>query len=960
MSYLPAIEARLMEMPSVIIERGRQYWNKRRLLGIDAVPTRKGSAWQANVQGSERQPYEVYLHFDDKDQLRQSHCSCPMGGDCKHEVVALLALMLLEKDGNDNDAPSAPVTAAPGTPPVLPYELMQAREWLDSAGALSAKQRTGKEDSLVYVLERNPRKPSVLTMQVFRAQQRPDGTYHKPKPWRGLEQASIYSPPSFVAPVDIPFIQAAQRWRIERNQWQLRADDITLEGTMGHTVLMAAMATGRCHWQDLANPPLGLGSRQSSHFDWIEHDGLLGITLPDCPPPMIPVATQPPLVLDPDQHTLSPLDTGVPDMLAMQLLNMPALRTRVWVELWPQLRTVCEMAGLAMPTVGNAPREIIGCLPLPYLHFTMWHGTVDRKRVSWPIAQLRADYEGFQCRPQQPGRQLNVTDDDGQVLLIERDMAAEHRWVEELRPLQTLHLLLGWQAPEGESRFDMALRDPADWPRFFHNRLPTLLNEGWQISYADDFPFRMEDVGDSGWYGSLEEGSGNAWFALEMGIEVDGERISLVPLLVQALEHMNPRQREAMLQIDDDKLDMHLMHGNRLLRVPVGRMRPLLQVLVDIFDRETQRPALTADGALKLPRMDAARLAVHSDVPWKGGQKLLELGKQLEGFAGLETVSPPATLKAELRPYQQTGLDWLQFLRRHELGGVLADDMGLGKTVQALAHLTVEKNRRRLRKPALIVCPKSLLPNWRNEAARFAPGLRVLCISGLRREALLEQIPDHDLVITTYPLLARDVSVMSEHEFSVCICDEAQQLKNHKTKTAIAVRALNAEQRLALTGTPMENHLGELWSLFDWLQPGLLGSEADFRRLYRNPVEKHGDVTMAQRLARRVKPFLLRRTKQEVATELPPKTEIRQAVEITGAQRDLYETVRVTMDKKVREAIAKKGLARSSIEVLEALLKLRQVCCDPRLLNESAESAKLEMLLDMLPEMIEDGRRILL
>jgi len=220
-------------------------------------------------------------------------------------------------------------------------------------------------------------------------------------------------------------------------------------------------------------------------------------------------------------------------------------------------------------------------------------------------------------------------------------------------------------------------------------------------------------------------------------------------------------------------------------------------------------------------------------------------------------------------------------------------------------------------------------------------------------------------VLTTYSLLARDQDVLLQHAWYFLILDEAQFIKNPRTRASRLVRQLDVRHRLCLTGTPMENHLGELWSLFDFLLPGLLGDAKQFRRVLQNPIEKHGDEEASRRLALRVRPFMLRRTKQEVASELPSKTEIIRGVELEGAQRDLYESIRLAMHERVHQAVADQGLARSHIVVLDALLKLRQVCCDPRLLKlESAarvkHSAKLEMLMELLPEMIEEGRRVLL
>jgi SNF2 family DNA or RNA helicase len=241
----------------------------------------------------------------------------------------------------------------------------------------------------------------------------------------------------------------------------------------------------------------------------------------------------------------------------------------------------------------------------------------------------------------------------------------------------------------------------------------------------------------------------------------------------------------------------------------------------------------------------------------------------------------------------------------------------------------------------------------------------VLTLHGPQRRQYFDAIADYDLVLTTYPLLTRDQDALLQHPYYFLILDEAQVIKNPNTRASRLVRQLEARYRLCLTGTPLENHLGELWSLFDFLLPGLLGDAKQFRRVLRNPIEKQGDEAASRRLAQRIRPFMLRRTKQEVVSELPPKTEMVRGVELEGAQRDLYESIRLAMHERVRRAVADQGLARSHIVVLDALLKLRQVCCDPRLVKlDSAgrvkHSAKLEMLMELLPEMIEEGRRVLL
>ena len=290
--------------------------------------------------------------------------------------------------------------------------------------------------------------------------------------------------------------------------------------------------------------------------------------------------------------------------------------------------------------------------------------------------------------------------------------------------------------------------------------------------------------------------------------------------------------------------------------------------------------------------------------------------------------------------------------------------MGLGKTIQTIAHILLEKEQKRLTAPALIVAPTSTLPNWQAELARFAPSLKVVYAQGADRKKALASIKKADVVLSTYPLLGRDQEELAKTEYHLMVLDEAQYIKNSKTNAWQVARELRARHRLCLTGTPMENHLGELWSLFEFLMPGFLGGSEDFKRRFRTPIEQQRNEEVRERLARRVRPFLLRRTKEAVASELPPKTEVLERIELVGAQRDLYESLRLAMSKRVREAIQAQGLAKSQIIVLDALLKLRQACCDPRLVKAEAArevegSAKLDRLAELLEELRSEGRQTL-
>jgi superfamily II DNA or RNA helicase len=328
-----------------------------------------------------------------------------------------------------------------------------------------------------------------------------------------------------------------------------------------------------------------------------------------------------------------------------------------------------------------------------------------------------------------------------------------------------------------------------------------------------------------------------------------------------------------------------------------------------------------------------------------------------------------------LRSYQKTGVAWLHFLRQNHLGGILADEMGLGKTLQTLAFIHTLKSgpagpdSGRLRgeasgEPVLVVCPTSLVFNWRAEAQRFTPGLKLLVIDGPNREKLIASVPEFDLVITSYALMRRDVDAYRDHHFDLVVLDEAQHIKNRQSQNAQAVKAIRARQHLVLTGTPLENSVLDLWSIFDFLMPGYLGSARDFHERYEVPIAREKNVPAQARLARRVRPFLLRRMKREVATELPPKIEQTVYCELTPAQAGIYRQVLESSRAELVQAVDGQGVAKSRLLIFTALLRLRQVCCDLRLLKlESGEatdtSGKLDLFSELLDEVLDGGHRVL-
>ncbi|WP_420475453.1 DEAD/DEAH box helicase [Noviherbaspirillum sp. ST9] len=534
---------------------------------------------------------------------------------------------------------------------------------------------------------------------------------------------------------------------------------------------------------------------------------------------------------------------------------------------------------------------------------------------------------------------------------------------------------------------------------FWADELPALQAEGWSVVVRPGFAH--ESVPVEAWHLIVHPVTGEvtgkevasrlrgrtpalmpldrtahegSWM-LTLGIEIEGQMMDVVPLLANLLQR-DARWLDAqqVAAIGDHELVRLRAPGGKRIDAMAGPIKAIVSGMLDLLT-DTKR----SEGPLLLSSWDAARFDAmcaslletqaeragsHGTWQLQGEAGLRALAQKLAKSGAPQAVEAPAGLGITLRPYQLHGVAWLQYLREHHLAGILADDMGLGKTAQALAHLLIEKQSGRLDRPALVVLPTSLLFNWQAEAKRIAPALRVLTLQGAARAEDFHRMAGHDVVLTTYPLLWRDLSALSSQPFHMLILDEAQTVKNAASRGAHAVRRIQARHRLCITGTPLENHLGELWTQFDFLMPGFLGDARSFMRQWRRPIEVNGETLRARLLAQRVRPFILRRRKDDVAAELPPRSDVIKRVQLQGAQRDLYESVRVAADEQVRRVLQRKGFAGAQMTILDALLKLRQVCCDPYLVKgvahpEKMERAKIAMLRDMLPALVAEGRRIL-
>lgn len=459
-----------------------------------------------------------------------------------------------------------------------------------------------------------------------------------------------------------------------------------------------------------------------------------------------------------------------------------------------------------------------------------------------------------------------------------------------------------------------------------------LANEGWRVE-ADGRLYRRAGAM------RLKISSGIDWFELQGSADFGDTSVSL-PTILAAL-----RRGETTVRLDDGSVGI----------LPEEWLRRYgLVAAMGTAAEDSVRFAKNQAGLLD------AMLAGQPEASWDEGFERVQ--EQLRTFEGVQPLDAPAGFVGQLRGYQRQGLGWFEFLRRFGFGGCLADDMGLGKTVQVLALL---ESRRAQGNggailPSLVVVPRSLVFNWLAEARRFTPRLRIVDHTGIERARETHRLMDYDVVLTTYGTLRRDAALLKDVRFDYVILDEAQAVKNPGSESAKAVRLINADHRLVLSGTPVQNHLGDLWSIFDFLNPGMLGGVSAFASTQgslRNP-----DAQTRSVLSRMLRPFILRRTKEQVAMDLPPKLEQTIFCELEAEQRKLYEDLKAYYRQSLLEQVDRAGLNKSRMQILEALLRLRQAALHPGLLDEkraAESSAKLDVLLPMLEEVAEEGHKAL-
>lgn len=545
---------------------------------------------------------------------------------------------------------------------------------------------------------------------------------------------------------------------------------------------------------------------------------------------------------------------------------------------------------------------------------------------------LKFAYGGYEvsCERQPPLQSIRRNAETGALVRVRRHPAREAQLVETLG---TAAYALKRTATPGQ----LALRSKVHPFDFLLRYVPQLTAAGYEIYGEEDLTLaRVNRHRPTISFGVT---SGIDWFDVRATVNFGEIEVSLAEI------RRTLRRRERFVKLADGSVGeippewleryRHLFalgeETEKGLRVAHHHVTMLDQLLAD--DEQAQ-----TDKEFKRRRED------------------------LRNFDGIKPHKLPKHFTGELRPYQKAGFDWLHFLREYNFGGCLADDMGTGKSVQTLAFLQSLKERGLANKKAsLLVVPRSLVFNWEREAARFTPRLRVLNHATSERTKELTDFDDYDVVLTTYGVLLRDIELLMHYEFNYAILDEAQAIKNPLAETAKAARLLRARHRLTLTGTPVENNTLELWSQFAFLNPGLLGSADYFREEFAGPIERRGDEAAAQFLRRMVRPFVLRRTKDQVASDLPPRTERQIVCDMEPAQRKLYELKRDYYRALLLKMIEEEGVNNARFKVLEGLLRLRQICNHPRLVEKSSQaaSAKFELLMETLDTLHAEGHKAL-
>ncbi len=961
----------------VVFRRGRTLCQKRKVFDVreDSGTQFTGSVRdRADIHDVDIEIYPTAAG----SFMMSGYCTCSRGFNCEHAAAVLLHIAAARhSDPVAQSVDEGAVNAGTPASRELPDNI---QVWLntfdpdegDAARAEISRPSRVSCDALFYVFQRT--RDGKAEIRPFKAYVKKDGQIGKnvkEHHVHGLSTAtSAMNHDDVVICAQIAYFTGYSHLR--PRGWP--------QGAPLEQFLQQIVVTGRARYGDVYGQPLQWAADIEVRFDWaMGEDGTQSLEAWDRDGQKLILLPFPdPVAIDPRRGHIGFVNSGLPANTARFMARAPVVPPTSVEQLAGRL---ANRFGSAVPTpapvnlVEKADLKPMMTLILAGHRVMSWEN--DLELYTHPYIRAHIRYAGHKSLLV-PGSGKDIRSVRRQtVSIIRRDLGAERQLLEMLYdvvepyhgdPVQELQGGAYWsdEIRGAHVIFPPVQRDNIDSMQhlieFMTMEVPHLKESGWSIETEAGWPVNITEAEiDYRTEFIAREGD---WFSLALKIEVDEMELDLVPTIRQLAATL-PLDGRGKLKKDFD-LGRHLesvtfyqLHPQgQLVPVPGSAMRGFVEAFLEI-QATTEFHRADAAQVWKV-----ARALDGCGAKWVGGQAILDLGQRLDALTRVQGDIQPPSLTADLRPYQKQGYGWLKALSDSGFGGILADDMGLGKTLQALALLTHHHIEQKAGHPSLLVVPTSLVSNWQNEAARFAPHLKILNLHGRNRHERFQSIPSHHLVLTTYPLIHRDQDALFAHEYELAILDEAQAVKNPAARTAKLIRNIDARQRIALTGTPLENNLLELWALFDWLIPGFLGDRKRFGKEFRRPIEKLGDGATQERLSNRIRPFLLRRTKDDVLEELPPKTIIDETVSLGSGQAQLYESVRAAMDKRVREAVEERGLARSRITVLDALLKLRQVCCDPQLVKlktatKVKESAKRARLNDIIEQLMSENRKVL-
>jgi superfamily II DNA or RNA helicase len=924
------------DFPSAIRNRGQDYFFRRRV----SIEFGSEDRVEAQVRGS--RSYAVALEAED-GSLRGT-CDCAYfdsDGACKHLWATILAAEAhgyltavtgdtifddtIDLENGQEDLEPFSLKPPPSKPPSWKTHIDAVSE--SAMSSLRKSDAWPSKRQVLYIVEVNASQSAgCLVLATASRDVKGDGAFSRPKSLT-LKRTQLPQLPPADRQVLSHLAGGIQYWgwgSVVESQLQ---SSYALPHPLSNVIAPMTAATGRCFlrmnstdwdkmtqlaWDDGGPWTFAMELRHKAKGGWTSTGFLRrGEERMDLSTPVL--ITQGGLVFTEDR--VAPLAEDAPfdwisylrkngkieapehdrDELIAALLNAPDLPS---LELPEELRF-----------------EETTCVPRPSLKIHA-SGRNDNGKLR---AELSFDYGGRRVLDWDRAR--GIFEPETRVY-IRRDVSAEKSAAGELERLGVKFCPADYWNPE--PKWELV---PAKLPRTVRE----LVEAGWHIE-ADGKVFRRPGAFH------MQVSSGVDWFELHAGIDY-GDTSAKLPDLLDAL-----RRGDKMVRLDDGTYGVLPEEWLRRIGMIAGA-------------------GSGENGHIRFRRSQAglldALLATQPEA--QCDETFARIRQELRVFEGVKAAEQPSGFVGRLRDYQREGLGWMEFLRQFSFGGCLADDMGVGKTAQVLALLEMRRELRSAGEsvpPSLVVVPRSLVFNWKEEAARFTPRLRVLDHTGMQRST--KDFSGYDLVLATYGTLRRDAVVLKDFDFDYVVLDEAQAIKNATTESAKAVRLLRARHRLALSGTPVENHLGELWALFEFLNPGMLGSAHVFK--LAGPAARNPDEETRRLLAHAVRPFILRRTKEQVARELPPKTEQTIYCEMKPEQRKLYNELRDHYRGALLRRIELDGLAKSKIQVLEALLRLRQAACHPGLIDKKRSgenSAKLDTLISQVGEVLEEGHKVL-